>query len=96
MLGQGFVASENYGIIYLRGDVFALGDMMIDAPNGAQVPLRDVAEIAIQPAPNEIRREGASPGEIAAMGSTPIIQAAVPLNFIKGKRGVHVIETTPC
>jgi Cu/Ag efflux pump CusA len=44
----------------VRADVSALGDMLIDAPNGAQVPLRDVAEIAIQPTPNEIKREGAS------------------------------------
>src|SRR5439155_7466076 len=49
-----------WGAEHVRGDVHALGDMLIDAPNGAQVPLRDVAEIAIEPAPNEIRREGAS------------------------------------
>jgi CzcA family heavy metal efflux pump len=49
-----------WGTEAVRGDVSALRDMLIDTPNGAQVPLRDVAEIAIQPAPNEIKREGAS------------------------------------
>ena len=44
----------------VRGDVNALGDLLIDLPRGGQVPLRDVAEIAIEPAPNEIKREGAS------------------------------------
>ena len=33
---------------------------MIDTPSGAQVPLRDVADIAVVPAPNAINREGAS------------------------------------
>jgi CzcA family heavy metal efflux pump len=49
-----------WGAEAVRGDVHALGDMLIDTPAGGQVPLRDVAEIAIQPAPNEIKREGAS------------------------------------
>jgi Cu/Ag efflux pump CusA len=33
---------------------------MIDTPSGAQVPLGDVAEVTIEPAPNVIQREGAS------------------------------------
>jgi Cu/Ag efflux pump CusA len=33
---------------------------LIDTPSGAQVPLKDVADIAIEPAPNSIKREGAS------------------------------------
>ena len=49
-----------WGAEKLRGDVNALGDLLIDLPGGGQVPLRDVAEISIQPAPNEIKREGAS------------------------------------
>jgi len=49
-----------WGVEAVRGDVYALGEMLIDAPNGSQVPLRDVAEIAIEPTPNEIKREGAS------------------------------------
>ena len=35
------------------------GDLPIDTPAGAQVPLGDVADVAIVPAPNEIKREGA-------------------------------------
>jgi CzcA family heavy metal efflux pump len=49
-----------WGAESVRNDVIALGDLLIDAPNGARVPLRDLAEIAIEPAPNEIKREGAS------------------------------------
>ncbi len=49
-----------WGTEAVRGDVSALRDLPIDALNGAQVPLRDVAEISIQPTPNEIKREGAS------------------------------------
>ena len=49
-----------WGTETVRGDVNPLGDLLIDLPRGGQVPLRDVAEIAIEPAPNEIKREGAS------------------------------------
>jgi len=44
----------------LRTDLSTLGDLMIDTPSGAQVPLRSVATLTIVPAPNEIKREGAS------------------------------------
>ena len=44
----------------IRQDVSALGEIRLDAPNGAQVLLRDVAEISIEPAPNEIKRENGS------------------------------------
>ncbi len=44
----------------LRGDVTNLYDLMIDTPAGAQVPLKELAEIQVVPAPNEIKREGAS------------------------------------
>jgi len=49
-----------WGAESVRRDVTALGELLIDLPGGGQVPLRDVAEISIQPAPNEIKREGAS------------------------------------
>jgi len=49
-----------WGAEAVRGDVHALAEMLIDVPTGGQVPLRDVAEIVIQPTPNEIKREGAS------------------------------------
>ncbi|MCA9149904.1 MAG: efflux RND transporter permease subunit, partial [Planctomycetales bacterium] len=44
----------------LRADVPALRNLFIDTPSGAQVPLSDLADIAIVPSPNEIKREGAS------------------------------------
>ncbi len=44
----------------LHSDLGMLGEMMIDTPSGAQVPLSSVANLAIIPAPNEIKREGAS------------------------------------
>ncbi|MEZ6063017.1 MAG: efflux RND transporter permease subunit [Planctomycetaceae bacterium] len=44
----------------LRTDLATLGQLMIDTPSGAQVPLKSVATLTIVPAPNEIKREGAS------------------------------------
>ncbi|MCW5892137.1 MAG: efflux RND transporter permease subunit [bacterium] len=44
----------------LRSDPWGLGDVLVDAPDGTQVPLRDVAEIAVEPTPNEIRHDGGS------------------------------------
>jgi Cu/Ag efflux pump CusA len=37
-----------------------VGQLQIQTPQGTHVPLSDVAEIALVPAPNEIKREGAS------------------------------------
>ncbi len=44
----------------LRTDLATLGNLMIDTPAGAQVPLKSVASLTIVPAPNVIQREGAS------------------------------------
>ncbi|MFO1066554.1 MAG: efflux RND transporter permease subunit [Pirellulales bacterium] len=41
-------------------DPTAIGEMMIDTPSGAQVPLKTVADVSIVAAANEIKREGAS------------------------------------
>lgn len=49
-----------WGVERIRRDVDTLEQLMIDTPSGAQVPLGDVAEIVIEPAPNEIKREGTS------------------------------------
>jgi Cu/Ag efflux pump CusA len=49
-----------WGIERARSDAAALRGLLIDAPSGASVPLGDLAEISIVPAPNEIKREGAS------------------------------------
>lgn len=43
-----------------RTDLAALRELRIDTPSGGQVPLKDVAEITIMPAPNEVKREGGS------------------------------------
>jgi len=44
----------------VRRDIDALRRLMIDTPSGAQVPLGDVADIAIVPTPNSIQRESTS------------------------------------
>lgn len=49
-----------WGTEKIRNDVQTLRQLPIETLSGAYVPLGDVAEIAIVPAPNEIKREGAS------------------------------------
>ncbi len=49
-----------WGVPRLRSDVGALNSLPIDTPSGQQVRLGDVAEVAIVPTPNEIKRELAS------------------------------------
>lgn len=44
----------------VRRDIDAVRRLMIDTPSGAQVPLQDVADVLIAPAPNAIKRIGAS------------------------------------
>lgn len=43
-----------------RTDLTALHELRIDTAGGGQIPLKDVAEIGIVPAPNEVKREGGS------------------------------------
>ena len=69
---QALVAGQKVGEIYrdqksfdvaiwgepgVRDDLHTLADLMIQAPTGAPVRLKDVADIRIVPAPNEIKRE---------------------------------------
>jgi CzcA family heavy metal efflux pump len=69
---QTLVAGQKVGEIYrdqksfdvalwgepkVRGDLHTLADLMIQTPAGAPVRLRDVADIHVMPAPNEIKRE---------------------------------------
>jgi Cu/Ag efflux pump CusA len=69
---QTLVAGQKLGEIYrdqksfdvalwgepaVRGDMQALRDLMILSPAGAPVRLRDVADVRIVPAPNEVKRE---------------------------------------
>jgi len=49
-----------WGVPKLRTDMTSLYSLPIDTPSGQQVRLGDVAEIAIVPTPNEIKRESAS------------------------------------
>jgi Cu/Ag efflux pump CusA len=69
---QTLVAGQKLGEIYrdqksfdvalwgepaVRGDIQALRDLMILSPAGAPVRLRDIADVRIVPAPNEVKRE---------------------------------------
>ncbi len=49
-----------WGTEATRTDLNSLREIRIDTPAGGQVPLRDVANVAIVPAPNEVKREGGS------------------------------------
>ncbi|MBX7105234.1 MAG: efflux RND transporter permease subunit [Gemmataceae bacterium] len=49
-----------WGTPALRADQNAVQQLPIDTPAGMQVRLGDVAEVVIAPAPNEVKREGAS------------------------------------
>ncbi|HUQ71491.1 MAG TPA: efflux RND transporter permease subunit, partial [Planctomycetaceae bacterium] len=49
-----------WGAANARTDLAALHELRIDTPTGGQVPLRDVADLAIVPAANEVKREGGS------------------------------------
>ncbi len=49
-----------WGLPEVRGDVHALRDMYIPRASGAPVRLRDIADVHIMPAANEIRRENGS------------------------------------
>ena len=49
-----------WGVESVRADVSSIRNLLIETPLGYQVPLGDVAEVTVRPAPNEIKREGAS------------------------------------
>jgi CzcA family heavy metal efflux pump len=64
-VGEIYQDQKIFGVVVrgdrkLRPDVAALQELMIDTPSGAQAPLAAVADVQIVPAPNEIKREGAS------------------------------------
>ena len=44
----------------VRRDIDAVKRLLIDTPSGAQVPLHDVADVVVQPAPNAIKRVGST------------------------------------
>jgi CzcA family heavy metal efflux pump len=49
-----------WGVEGVRNDISTVSALPIETPLGTHVPLSDAAEIALVPAPNEIKREGAS------------------------------------
>ena len=49
-----------WGVPAVRSDIAAIRKLQIDLPQGGYVPLGDVADIEVTPAPNEIKREKAS------------------------------------
>ncbi len=64
-VGEIYEEQKIFGVVVrgekrLHPDVASLAELMIDTPSGAQVPLRDLADIAVVPAPNVINRESAS------------------------------------
>jgi CzcA family heavy metal efflux pump len=65
LVGEIYEQQKIYGVVVrgevkLHADLTALDELMIDTPSGAQVPLNSVADISVVPAPNEIKRDGAS------------------------------------
>ena len=65
LVGEIYEDQKVFGVV-VRGEQVAvhrrvsLQRLLIDTPSGAQVPLGDVADVAVVPTPNEIQREGAS------------------------------------
>jgi CzcA family heavy metal efflux pump len=49
-----------WGIPKVRQDFSSLRELLIETPSGTRVPLGDIAEVMLVPAPNEIKRESAS------------------------------------
>ncbi|MCF7976371.1 MAG: efflux RND transporter permease subunit [Phycisphaerae bacterium] len=49
-----------WGVRKVRHDVAALQSLLIDTPQGSQVPLGDVADVMCAPTPNQITRESNS------------------------------------
>lgn len=58
--GQKIFRVMVWGDESVRRDIDAVKRLLIDTPSGAQVPLNDVADVVIQPAPNAIKRIGSS------------------------------------
>ena len=42
-----------------RNDMTAIGDVLLDTPDGGKIPVRQVADISIRSAPNQVLRENA-------------------------------------
>jgi len=64
-VGEVFEGQKRFDVVVqgsaeTRTDLAALSSLAIDTPQGTQVRLRDVADIAVVAMPNEIKRESAS------------------------------------
>ncbi|MEQ1861479.1 MAG: efflux RND transporter permease subunit [Chthoniobacteraceae bacterium] len=64
-VGEVFEEQKVHGVVVwslpaVRGDLRALRELLIETPGGGHVPLGAVADLAIVPTPNEIKRESAS------------------------------------
>jgi CzcA family heavy metal efflux pump len=64
-VGEVFDGQKKFDVVVwgckeLRTDLRAVQDLPIDVQNGTQVRLKDVADVRIVSAPNEVRRENAS------------------------------------
>ncbi len=58
--GQKIVEVAVWGVPRVRTDPTSLRELPIETPSGALVPLGELADVEIVPAPNEIKRQGAS------------------------------------
>lgn len=64
-VGEVYAAQQQIGVFVwgqpsVRADLTALRSLLIETPGGPPVPLREVADVSIGPAPNEIKREAGS------------------------------------
>jgi len=64
-VGEVYEDQKTYDVVVrgsptVRTDIEAIRELPIDLPFGGQAPLKDVADVYIEPAPNEIKRESAS------------------------------------
>lgn len=58
--GQKIFRVMVWGDESVRRDIDSVKRLLIDTPSGAQVPLHDVADVVVQPAPNAIKRVGST------------------------------------
>lgn len=64
-VGDVYAAQQQIGVVVwgqpsVRADLSALRRLLIETPGGPPIPLREVADVSIGPAPNEIKREAGS------------------------------------
>lgn len=98
-VGEVYAAQQQIGVVVwgqpsVRADLSALRHLLIETPSGLPIPLREVADVAIGPAPNEIKREagsrridvtcnvrGRAVGEVARTVETKVGQHTFPRGY---------------